>query len=109
MVEAPAIDVHEAYRRAQDGALLLDVREPDEHAEAHIPGDQLLPLTEFAERYEGELPKEREIVVYCRSGRRSAQVVNFLLAQGYQAINVAGGIIAWREAGLPIVSDETPA
>ncbi|MBS3968133.1 MAG: rhodanese-like domain-containing protein [Truepera sp.] len=103
MTEAPAIDVQEAYQRTQNGSLLLDVREPDEHAEAHIPGDRLLPLTEFAERY-SELPREREIVVYCRSGRRSAQVVNFLLAQGYQAINVTGGIIAWHEAELPVVS-----
>ena len=105
MTEAPAIDVQEAYQRTQNGSLLLDVREPDEHAEAHIPGDRLLPLTEFAERYT-ELPREHEIVVYCRSGRRSAQVVNFLLAQGYQAINVTGGVIAWHEAELPVVSQD---
>jgi rhodanese-related sulfurtransferase len=106
MTEAPAIDVQEAYQRTQNGSLLLDVREPDEHAEAHIPGDRLLPLTEFIERYSQELPREQEIVVYCRSGRRSAQVVNFLLAQGYQAVNVTGGIIAWREAELPVVSQD---
>lgn len=105
MIEAPAIDVQEAYRRTQNGSLLLDVREPDEHTETHIPGDRLLPLTEFIERYH-ELPKERELVVYCRSGRRSEQVVTFLLAQGYQAVNVTGGIIAWREAELPVIGQD---
>lgn len=98
----PEIDVREAQRRVQEGALLLDVREQEEFDEARIPGSQLLPLSAFMQRYEAELPRDREIVVHCRSGKRSAQATEFLRQNGYDAVNVAGGILAWREAELPV-------
>jgi rhodanese-related sulfurtransferase len=98
----PEIDVHEAKKRIEAGALLLDVREKSEFIEAHIAASQLLPLSEFTERFEAELPQARDIVVYCRSGRRSAQAAEFLLERGYRAVNMAGGILAWREAELPV-------
>ena len=98
----PEVDVLEAKERIEAGALLLDVREKSEFMEARIAASQLLPLSEFMQRFEAELPKGREVVVYCRSGRRSAQATEFLREQGYEAVNLAGGILAWREAELPV-------
>ncbi len=91
----------EGQRRVQAGALLVDVREPDEYRDVHAQGALLLPLSELETRYQ-ELPQGRELVMICRSGARSARAAEFLHAQGYaQAINLAGGTIAWQEAGLP--------
>lgn len=100
MSQTPEIDIREAKKRIDAGDYLLDVREQNEYDEAHIPGSTLIPLSEFAERYD-EVPKDQEVVVYCRSGKRSAQAVNFLNDQGYNAINVEGGILAWQDEDYP--------
>lgn len=85
---------------------MIDVREPREHDEVRIPGARLLPMSEFLERYQEELPSDRELMIQCRSGSRSAEVTRVLLQQGYRAVNVAGGILAWESAGLPVEHDE---
>jgi rhodanese-related sulfurtransferase len=105
--EVPEVDVHEAQRRVQGGALLLDVRQPEEFAELRIPGSTLLPLSGLQARLE-ELPKDRDIVVHCRSGARSARATEFLIQHGYQASNVAGGLLAWKEAELPLEEGRVP-
>jgi rhodanese-related sulfurtransferase len=94
------IDVVEAQRRqTQGGALLIDVRELDEWQQGHAPGSRLVPLG----RLMAELPRDRELLLICRSGNRSGQAQRRLAAQGYQnAFNVAGGMIAWERAGLPV-------
>ncbi len=75
--------------------LLIDVREPDEHAIAHIEGARLIPLQTLPDRIE-ELPKDREILIHCKSGRRSAKAVELLLDHGFSRVkNVTGGIDAW--------------
>ena len=76
--------------------LLLDCREPDEHAVAHIDGATLLPMSELEQR-QAELPdKQTQIIVYCHLGMRSARVANWLRQQGYaNAQSMAGGIDAW--------------
>ncbi len=76
--------------------VLLDVREPDEHAARHIPNSMLIPLGSLAQRV-GELDglKDKEIVVYCRSGRRSEKACEFLLKQNFKVKNLDGGILAW--------------
>ncbi|MEX2540269.1 MAG: rhodanese-like domain-containing protein [Trueperaceae bacterium] len=102
----PEIDVEEASRRLAEGENLIDVREPHEHDEAHIAGARLLPMSEFLERYQQELPAGRELMIQCRSGSRSAEVTRVLLERGYRAVNVAGGILAWESAGLPVERDE---
>lgn len=102
----PQIDVEEAHRRLGQGELLIDVREPRERDEVRIPGSRLLPMSEFLERYQEELPRDRELMIQCRSGSRSAEVTRILLQQGYRAVNVAGGILAWESAGLPVVHGE---
>jgi sulfur-carrier protein adenylyltransferase/sulfurtransferase len=87
-----------------DGAVLLDVREPWENEEMRIPGAMLIPLGEVPQRI-AEIPEGRDIYVHCRVGGRSAKAVEFLRQNGRpRAQNVAGGIDAWKEAGLPVES-----
>ncbi|HSK51778.1 MAG TPA: rhodanese-like domain-containing protein [Clostridia bacterium] len=96
------VDVAAAAALRDAGALMLDVREPDEWAQGHVPGATLIPLGELAART-GELPRDRDIVVICRSGNRSAQGRDILLAAGFGSVtSVGGGIAAWSAAGLPV-------
>jgi rhodanese-related sulfurtransferase len=81
------------------GALLLDVREPDEWAAGHVPGAVHIPLGQLVERVD-ELPEDRQVVVICRSGARSARAAAFLASSGFDAVNLAGGMHAWAAAGL---------
>jgi rhodanese-related sulfurtransferase len=87
---------------ASGGAVLLDVREPWEYEQKHIPGSVLIPLAELPQRLR-ELPGDRDIYVHCRIGGRSARAVEFLRDAGWpRSVNVLGGIEAWEEAGLPV-------
>lgn len=86
-------------------AQLIDVREPEEWAADHAAGAVHIPLGEVPERA-GEIDPDRDIYIICKSGGRSARAAQYLeQARGWEAINVAGGTDAWREAGLPM---ETP-
>ncbi|HEY1121175.1 MAG TPA: molybdopterin-synthase adenylyltransferase MoeB [Haloferula sp.] len=92
------ITVQELMARLTAGETpyILDVRQPEEEAEGIIPGAVLIPLATLPERL-GELPADREILVHCRSGGRSARAVTFLHEAGFpQAVNVEGGINAWK-------------
>ncbi len=101
-MDIPTVDIYEAQKRIQDGALLVDVREQNEFDESRIPGSILIPLSVFQQRYT-ELPQDKEIVMQCRSGARSGRTTEFLLQNGYtQVSNMAGGILAWNEAGLGV-------
>lgn len=99
----PAIvSVDEAHAMYQDGAFVLDVREPSEWNEFHAPGTTLIPLGELASRV-NELPRDKPIVVVCRSGNRSQQGRDILLAAGFtQVTSMAGGLNEWRASGYPI-------
>lgn len=89
-----------------DGAFILDVREPDEWAAGHASGAHHVPMMALPGHL-AELPSDETIVVLCRHGHRSAQVVNYLLTQGYtNAVNLDGGIVEWVAAGRPIVTDD---
>jgi len=102
----PEISVEEAVAKQEAGAFILDVREPDEWNEAHISGATLVPLGELASRV-NELPKDKEIVVVCRSGNRSAQARDLLVNQGFtQVTSMAGGLNQWKAAGYPTVSGQ---
>jgi rhodanese-related sulfurtransferase len=103
--EVQHLDPVEGKRRVDAGALLLDVRNPEEWHAGHAEGAAWIPMRELAERQE-ELPTDREIVVICKTGSRSAQVAQALVAAGYAAANVAGGSEAWQAAGMPIVTDD---
>ena len=84
-------------------AQLLDVREDDEWEAGHVEGALHVPMSEVPQRLD-ELP-EGETYVVCRSGGRSARVVAWLAQNGYDAVNVDGGMGAWAEAGRPMVSE----
>lgn len=100
------ISVADAKARYDAGDFLLDVREPDEWATVHIPNTTLIPLGELESRT-GELPQDQEIVVICRSGNRSAEARDKLLAAGFaQVTSVAGGMNEWSAAGYPTVSGQ---
>jgi rhodanese-related sulfurtransferase len=87
-----------------DQAWLLDVREDDEWAAGHVPGATHIPLGQLGTRT-GELPPDDTIYVICRSGMRSARAAQALSGAGWQAINVAGGMQEWAEAGRSMVTD----
>ena len=82
--------------------VLIDVREQSEYDAGHIPGVTLIPLGQVPDRM-SEIPKDKTVIVTCRSGNRSGQATEFLRQQGYtQVHNMAGGIQAWQQAGLPV-------
>ena len=74
---------------------VLDVRNPDEYAEGHIPGAQLIPVSELAGRLE-EVPRGRLVVCVCRSGHRSGIACRLLTARDYPARNLVGGMLRWH-------------
>jgi rhodanese-related sulfurtransferase len=88
--------LNEKMRRGDD-FYLLDVRTPGENAASAIPGSHLIPLQEVGYRMQ-ELPKNKEIVAYCRVGNRSAYVSAFLAQQGYNVKNLEGGILQWNRS-----------
>lgn len=98
------ISVTEAAALRDAGAFILDVREPEEWNESHIPGATLIPLGELAARV-NEVPRDQKIVVVCRSGNRSQQGRDILLAAGFEQVtSMAGGIKQWKAAGFETVS-----
>jgi molybdopterin/thiamine biosynthesis adenylyltransferase/rhodanese-related sulfurtransferase len=93
----------------EDGALLIDVREPHEWDEAHIEGAKLVPMNAIAERIDELAPDRGErVLIHCHVGNRSARAADTLASElGYENVaSVAGGIEAWREDGLPVVEAE---
>ena len=97
-----SVSVETARELQQSGAILIDVRETSEFRAGHAVGARSLPLSNLSSRCERELAKEREILVICQSGARSAQACSYLSGMGYKVTNVSGGTAAWRRAGLPI-------
>ena len=87
--------------------VVLDVRTAEEYAEGHIGGainiDQ--SQSDFIEKAKAAIPAGKKIAVYCRSGRRSANAAGRLAAEGYQCVNLKGGILAWKEEGKPVATD----
>jgi len=100
------LTVNQAYSMYREGAFFLDVRTPAEWNKMHIPNTNLIPLDELSLRLK-EVPKEREIVVVCRSGNRSLKARNLLKRAGYiNVTSMVGGIREWLLAGHPVVEDK---
>ncbi len=100
------IDVATAAAKQESGAFMLDVREPDEWAAGHIDGATLIPLGELSARA-SEVPSDKEVVVVCRSGNRSAQGRDILLAAGLPSVtSMAGGMNEWTAAGNETVTGQ---
>ena len=99
---APKISANEAYTMYQNGAFVLDVRTVEEWNDFHAPNTTLIPLDELASRVD-EVPRDREIVVVCRSGNRSQQGRDILLNAGFENVtSMTGGLTEWRNLGYPI-------
>lgn len=98
-----AINATEAKARldSAEPPFLLDVREPSEFMDGHIPGARLVPLGDLARRL-AELPTDREILVVCRSGSRSGRATRELTKAGLRAVNLSGGMIGWQQSGFPV-------
>ncbi|MDQ1620867.1 MAG: hypothetical protein QOE19_3436 [Actinomycetota bacterium] len=100
------VTIHD-LKAALDGAagdatpLVLDVREPYEYAEGHVPGAELVPLATVPQRLDA-LPADQPVYVVCAVGGRSAQAASFLSARGVDAVNVDGGTQDWVAAGYPV-------
>lgn len=88
-----------------DSVQLLDVRTPQEYADGHIEGALNINVQndDFQQLAEKELSKDSTVLVYCRSGRRSLDAAEILTKLGYKVVNLKGGIIEWKENGLPVV------
>ena len=113
--EAPAIAPAEAAKRAADGqAVLIDVREPKEWAETGVAAPAVLlalsDLTGDRKQWKGFLEKNRdkELILYCRTGNRSGRAAKLLAEEGYRTLN-AGGFRDWQAAGLPTRQPDAPA
>ena len=99
---APEISVAEAHAMYESGAYVLDVRTVEEWNEFHAPNTTLIPLDQLSVRV-NEVPRDREIVVVCRSGNRSQQGRDILLNAGFTNVtSMTGGLNEWRAAGYPI-------
>ena len=98
---AREVSVDEAYGMYQSGVFVLDVRTQEEWEEYHAPNATLIPLDQLQARI-NEVPKDQDILVVCRSGNRSQQGRDILLAAGYHATSMIGGLKEWYAKGYPI-------
>lgn len=103
----PTLKPAELQEKLKNGKrpFLLDVREKSEMREGYISGAKLIPLRQLGNRMK-ELPKDREIVCVCRSGHRSRSAAKKLIAAGYSASNMKGGMLAWGWSKLPVKRDK---
>ena len=92
---------------ADTNVVVLDVRTVAEFTEGHIERAILIDQgqSDFIEKAKSTLPIEKKIAIYCRSGRRSANAAGKLADIGYKCVNLKGGIIAWKDAGKPVVTE----
>jgi rhodanese-related sulfurtransferase len=103
---AKEITVSEAAKLRDQGAFILDVRELNEWTQGHIPGATLIPLGELPNRLT-EVPKDKTVVVVCRTGHRSAQGRDILLNAGYTTVtSITGGMTQWQTDGFPITTGQ---
>jgi rhodanese-related sulfurtransferase len=103
----PTLKPAELQEKLKNGKrpFLLDVREKQELREGYISGAKLIPLGQLSNHMK-ELPKDREIVCVCRTGHRSRSAAKQLIAAGYSASNMKGGMLAWKWSNLPVKKDK---
>ncbi len=91
--------------RGNEAIVIIDVRQPEEYAEGHIPGAVLIPLGELANRL-SEVPTDKPVILVCRSGNRSVQALQLLQEAGFtNGHNMVGGMKAWVAAGYSIEAE----
>ncbi len=102
VVQADAADVPLTF---DESAILLDVREDDEWQRGHVTGARHIPMGDVPARM-GEIDADATLYVMCHAGGRSQRVAQYLARNGYEPINVSGGILAWAGIGRPVVTDD---
>jgi rhodanese-related sulfurtransferase len=106
-LDVPEIDIDTLATRHAAGAVVIDVREPDEYEDGHVPGAKLISLGDVPDRL-AEFPTDEPVLVICKSGARSRRASEFLLENGVDATNVAGGTMAWIDSGRAVVEGLEP-
>jgi rhodanese-related sulfurtransferase len=86
-------------------AQVIDIRDDDEHEAGHIAGSRHIPISQLSAEA-GSIDRERPVVLYCRGGNRSPMAAEALRASGFDASNLAGGLLAWAEQGLPLEPED---
>lgn len=97
------VSAAEAIAEVQTGTVLLDVREQDEWDKGHAPTAQFLPMSSFPDAFNA-VPVGQRLLVLCHAGSRSARVTSALVEAGFDAVNVAGGMLSWTDAGGAVVT-----
>jgi hydroxyacylglutathione hydrolase len=93
----------QAYQKYQQGTFFLDVRTQEEWDQTHLANSVLIPLDQLASRL-SEVPQDQDVVVICRSGRRSKEGMTLLRNAGYARVSsMSGGLLAWQAAQYPLV------
>ena len=103
---APEVDTEELAAALERGAVLVDVRLPEEYAEEHVPGAVLIPLPQLRTRTD-EVPTGQRVYVICATGARSLAAAEVLNRAGWDTVSVAGGTKAWAAEGRPVRSGLT--
>ncbi|HEX2063530.1 MAG TPA: rhodanese-like domain-containing protein [Acidimicrobiales bacterium] len=99
--QVPEVGLDELADSLEDGAVLIDVRMPDEYEEMHVPGAVLLPLPDLPHRAR-EVPRGQRVYVICATGARSVAAVQALNNAGWDTVSVAGGTKGWAAEGRPV-------
>jgi thioredoxin 1 len=99
--QAPEVDTTALADALDDGAVVIDVRMPDEYVKAHVPGAVLIPLPELGARTD-EIPTGQQVFVICATGARSLTAAAALNNAGWDTVSVAGGTRAWMAEGRPV-------
>jgi rhodanese-related sulfurtransferase len=104
-VEVGQVDVADVPLTFDESVVLLDVREDDEWQRGHVAGAQHIPMGDVPARIR-EIDREATLYVLCHAGGRSQRVAQYLAHNGYDALNVSGGMLAWAGLGRPVVTDD---
>ena len=102
--DVPQVAIGDVPSTFGEGVVLLDVREDDEWQRGHAPQALHIPMGDVPARL-AELDSDAELYVVCHAGGRSQRVAQYLAQNGFQPVNVAGGMLAWAGAGRPVVTD----
>ena len=103
--DAPEVDTTRLAEALEEGAVLIDVRMPDEYVQVHVPGARLIPLPELGQRVD-EVPQGQQVFVICAGGGRSLAAAEALNNAGWDTVSVAGGTKAWVAEGRPVEAGE---
>ena len=99
----------ERQQKGDEATYVLDVRSPEEYASGHVPGAVNIPYDQIASRI-AEVPKDKDVVLYCKSGRRAGIAAEVLAGQGYTRLqHLEGDIVAWVDKGRPVDTPTDPA